>query len=93
MSFNFRIKKISAYGDDILEEVQNFTFPFQQLIIKEACAVMDRLEKGKDVPGLTSLACFAIDIYCRVSTFFTHMYGNELLTPESLCMANVSRNF
>ncbi|POG70593.1 hypothetical protein GLOIN_2v1775727 [Rhizophagus irregularis DAOM 181602=DAOM 197198] len=52
-SFNFRIKKISAYGvdDDILEEIKKFPFSFQQLIIKEACAVMNRLEKGKGVPG------------------------------------------
>ncbi|GET04708.1 hypothetical protein GLOIN_2v1775727 [Rhizophagus clarus] len=49
-SFDFRIKKVSAYGvdDDILEEIQKFTFPFQQLIIKEACAVMNHLEKGKE---------------------------------------------
>ncbi|PKY36185.1 hypothetical protein RhiirB3_396637 [Rhizophagus irregularis] len=51
-SFDFRIKKISVYGvdDDILEEIKKFPFPFQQLIIKEACAVMNRLEKGKGVP-------------------------------------------
>ncbi|GET03357.1 hypothetical protein GLOIN_2v1775727 [Rhizophagus clarus] len=48
--FDFCIKKVSAYGidDDILEEIQKFPFPFQQLIIKEACAVMNRLEKGKE---------------------------------------------
>ncbi|GET56477.1 hypothetical protein GLOIN_2v1789307 [Rhizophagus irregularis DAOM 181602=DAOM 197198] len=51
-SFDFRIKKISAYGVDvdILEEIQKFPFPFQQLIIREACAVMNRLEKEKKVP-------------------------------------------
>ncbi|RIA93502.1 hypothetical protein C1645_819249 [Glomus cerebriforme] len=45
-SFDFCIKRISAYGvdDDILEEIQKFPFPFQQLIIKEACAMMNRLE-------------------------------------------------
>jgi hypothetical protein len=34
--FDFRVKKISAYGvdDDILEEIQKFPFPFQQLITK-----------------------------------------------------------
>ncbi|CAB4391140.1 unnamed protein product [Rhizophagus irregularis] len=48
-SFDFRIKKVSTYGvdDDILKEIQKFPFPFQQLIIKEACAVINRLEKGK----------------------------------------------
>jgi len=56
-AFNFRIKKVSAYGvdDNILEEIHKFPFPFQHLIVKE---VMDRLEKGKDVPGLTSLSLF-----------------------------------
>ena len=59
-SFDFRVKKISAYGvdDDILKEIQKFPFPFQQLIIKEACAVMNRLEKGKGAPGLIITACF-----------------------------------
>ncbi|PKK59840.1 hypothetical protein RhiirC2_794225 [Rhizophagus irregularis] len=49
-SFDFRIKKVSTYGvdDDILKEIQKFPFPFQQLIIKEACAVINRLEKGKE---------------------------------------------
>ncbi|GES94235.1 hypothetical protein GLOIN_2v1481403 [Rhizophagus clarus] len=58
-SFDFRIKKVSAYSvdNDILEEIQKFPFPFQQLIIKEACAVMNHLEKGKGVPGLMSLDC------------------------------------
>ncbi|CAB4385800.1 unnamed protein product [Rhizophagus irregularis] len=48
-SFDFCIKKISAYGVDIdiLEKIQKFPFPFQQLIIREACAVMNRLKKGK----------------------------------------------
>ena len=75
-SFNFRIKKISAYGvdDDILDEIKKFPFPFQQLIVKEACAVMNRLEKEKVCQVfLLSIvsACFAIDIYYRASTFFT----------------------
>ncbi|CAB4399051.1 unnamed protein product [Rhizophagus irregularis] len=49
-SFDFRIKKVSTYGvdDDILEEIKRFPFLFQQLIVKEACAVMNRLEKGKE---------------------------------------------
>ncbi|RIA97222.1 hypothetical protein C1645_814294 [Glomus cerebriforme] len=48
-SFDFRIKRIFTYSvdDDILKEIQKFPFPFQQLIIKKACAVMNRLEKGK----------------------------------------------
>ncbi|EXX58285.1 hypothetical protein RirG_199430 [Rhizophagus irregularis DAOM 197198w] len=33
---------------------------FDDLIIKEACAVMNRLEKGKGVPGLASLDCHCL---------------------------------
>ncbi|PKY48699.1 hypothetical protein RhiirA4_464361 [Rhizophagus irregularis] len=87
-SFDFRIKKVSAYGvdDDILEEIQKFPFPFQQLIIKEACTVINRLEKGKGVPGLTSLNCFCLFRHryllpCK-HIFHEHMYGNKLLTAE-----------
>jgi hypothetical protein len=87
-SFNFRIKKVSAYGvdDDILEEIQKFPLPFQQLMIKEACAVMNRIEKGKGVPGLTSLDCYCLFrhrylLLCKY-IFHEHMYGNKLLTPD-----------
>ncbi|CAB4438152.1 unnamed protein product [Rhizophagus irregularis] len=87
-SFDFRIKKISAYGVDvdILEEIQKFPFPFQQLIIREACAVMNRLEKGKSMPGLTSLDCFCLFRHryllpCK-HIFHEHMYGNKLLTTD-----------
>ncbi|CAB5152393.1 unnamed protein product [Rhizophagus irregularis] len=61
-SFDFRIKKIFAYGvdDNIFEKIKKFPFLFQQLIIKEACAVMNRLEKGKGVPGLASLNCHCL---------------------------------
>ncbi|PKK73282.1 hypothetical protein RhiirC2_776253 [Rhizophagus irregularis] len=87
-SFDFRIKKVSAYGvdDDILEEIKKFPFPFQQLIVKEACAVMNRLEKGKGVPGLSSLDCFCLFRHryllpCK-HIFHEHMYGNKLLTAD-----------
>src|SRR5437762_3810388 len=42
-AFDFRIKKVSAYGVDnnILEEIHKFLFPFQHLIVKEACAMMN----------------------------------------------------
>ncbi|CAB4375049.1 unnamed protein product [Rhizophagus irregularis] len=87
-SFDFCIKKVSAYGvdDDILEEIKKFPFPFQQLIVKEACAVMNRLEKGKGVPGLSSLDCFCLFHHryllpCK-HIFHEHMYGNKLLTAD-----------
>ncbi|PKY56610.1 hypothetical protein RhiirA4_477030 [Rhizophagus irregularis] len=64
VAFEFRTKKISAYGvkNDIIEEIHKFLFPLQHLIVKEACAVMNKLEKGKgdieefsDIPQLEVL--------------------------------------
>ncbi|RHZ51906.1 hypothetical protein Glove_468g3 [Diversispora epigaea] len=51
-----------AYGmnDEFLEEIHKFPFPVQQMLIKEIGAVMDRLEKGKCIPGLTSLECHCL---------------------------------
>ena len=61
-AFNFHTKKISVYGieDNIIKEIHKFPFPFQRLIVKEACAVMNRIEKGKSAPGLTSLECYCL---------------------------------
>lgn len=88
-AFNFRTKKISAFGieEDILEEIQKFPYPIQQLLIKEALAVMDRLEKGKSAPGLTSLDCNCLFrnrylLPCK-HIFHEHMCGSvRLLTVE-----------
>ncbi|POG79139.1 hypothetical protein GLOIN_2v1472604 [Rhizophagus irregularis DAOM 181602=DAOM 197198] len=47
-AFEFRTKKISAYGvdNDIIEEIHKFPFPLQRLLVKEACSVMNRIEKA-----------------------------------------------
>ncbi|CAB5200016.1 unnamed protein product [Rhizophagus irregularis] len=88
-AFDFRVKKVSAYGveKDIIEEIHKFPLPFQHLLIKEACAVMDRLEKGKGAPGLTSLDCHYLFrnrylLPCK-HIFHEHMYGDvKLLTTD-----------
>jgi hypothetical protein len=88
-AFNFRVKKVSAYGveKDIIEEIHKFSLPFQHLLIKEACAVMDRLEKGKGASGLTSLDCHCLFrnrylLPCK-HIFHEHMYRNvKLLTTD-----------
>ncbi|CAG8658614.1 7141_t:CDS:1, partial [Rhizophagus irregularis] len=61
-AFEFRTKKISAYGvdNDIIEEIHKFPFPLQRLLVKEACSVMNRIEKGKGAPGLSSLNCHCL---------------------------------
>jgi hypothetical protein len=88
-AFNFRVKKVSAYGveKDIIEEIHKFPLPFQHLLIKETCAIMDRLEKGKGAPGLTLLDCHCL--FCNryllpcKHIFHEHMYGNmKLLTTD-----------
>ncbi|RHZ85314.1 hypothetical protein Glove_67g30 [Diversispora epigaea] len=78
-----------AYGvdDEFLEEIHKFPFPVQQMLIKEIGAVMDRLEKGKCVPGLTSLECHCLFhnrylLPCK-HIFHEHMYGNQLLTDDA----------
>ena len=70
-AFNFYTKKVSAYGVDneIVEEIQKFSYPIQKLLIKEACAVMNRIENGKSAPDLTSLDCDCLFINCHVNTF------------------------
>ncbi|RIB24864.1 hypothetical protein C2G38_2167451 [Gigaspora rosea] len=47
ISFEFCIKKISVAGVDheILDELHKFTYPIQQLLADEACAVEKRIEK------------------------------------------------
>jgi len=61
-AFEFHTKKISVYevDDNIIKEIHKFPFPFQHLIVKEACAVMDRIEKGKSALSLISLDCFCL---------------------------------
>ncbi|CAG8822871.1 3038_t:CDS:1, partial [Dentiscutata erythropus] len=87
-TFNFHIKKVSAYGvdNDIMEEIHKFPLPFQNLLIREACSIINRLEKGKGTPGLTSLDCHCLFynrhlLPCK-HIFHENMYGNKLLTAE-----------
>jgi hypothetical protein len=90
VAFNFRQKKISAYGveDEILEEIHKFPFPLQRMLVQEASAVMDRLAKGKGAPGLTSLDCHCLFrnrylLPCK-HIFHEHVYGDtKLLTANA----------
>ena len=87
---NFRTKKISAFGisEDILKEIQKFPYSLQKLLVKEADAVMDRIEKGKCAPGLTSLDCHCLFrnrylLPCK-HIFHEHMHGSiKLLTDQT----------
>jgi hypothetical protein len=69
--------------NDIVEEIHKFPFPIQHLLVKEACAVMNRIEKGKGAPGLTSLNCHCLFrnqylLPCR-HIFHEHIYGSTRL--------------
>ncbi|RHZ70423.1 hypothetical protein Glove_271g92 [Diversispora epigaea] len=89
--FDFCTEKVSAYGvdTDIIEEIHRFPFPLQHLLIKEAYSIMDRIEKGKGPPGLTSLNCYCLFqvqymLPCK-HIFHEHIYGsNKLLTSEGM---------
>ncbi|CAG8530127.1 7151_t:CDS:2 [Cetraspora pellucida] len=72
--------------NDIIEEICKFLLPFQKLLAKEACAVNNRLEKGKDTLSLISLNCYCIFcnrylLLCK-HIFHEHMYSNKLLTSD-----------
>ena len=75
-------------SNDIIEEIHKFPFPFQHLLVKEARAVMDRIEKGKGALGLSSLNCHCIFrnrylLLCR-HIFHEHIYGSiRLLTVDA----------
>ena len=89
-AFEFRMKKVSVYGvdNDIIEEIHKFPYPFQRLLVNESSAVMERIEKGKGAPGLTSLNCHCLFrnrylLPCK-HIFHEHMYGNvKLLTVDT----------
>ncbi|CAG8648005.1 6937_t:CDS:2, partial [Dentiscutata erythropus] len=87
-TFNFHIKKASAYkvDNDIMKEIHKFPLPFQNLLIREACSVINRLEKGKGMPGLTLLDCHCLFynqylLPCK-HIFHENMYSNKLLTAK-----------
>jgi hypothetical protein len=73
--------------NEIVGEIQKFPYPIQKLLIKEAGAVMNRIENGKCAPGLTSLDCDCLFMNkyllpCK-HIFHEHMYGStKLLTDD-----------
>ncbi|RHZ59685.1 hypothetical protein Glove_362g19 [Diversispora epigaea] len=94
VAFEFRVKKISVTGvdDDILKEIHKFPLPIQKLIVNEILFVNDRIEKGKELPGLTSLEC-----HC---TFFhkymlpcKHIFHEQLYGPRKLLTIDVWNRF
>src|SRR5688500_9193542 len=63
-------------------EIKKFPFMFQKLIVKEARAVINRLEKGKVCQVfLLSIVSACFTIPCK-HIFQEHMYGNKLLTAD-----------
>ncbi|CAG8599777.1 7702_t:CDS:2 [Cetraspora pellucida] len=94
IAFDFRIKKISAYGvaSNVLEEIHKFPYPFQQLLVKEACSVMSRLEKGKNALGLTSLDCHCL-FYNRYLLPCRHIFHEHTYGATKLLTINIWRTF
>ena len=72
VGFDFRTKKISAYGveDEILDEIHKFPFPMQKMLVKEA-------GEGQVCTGTTHsivTVCSALDICYRANISFTNIY-------------------
>ncbi|RHZ85405.1 hypothetical protein Glove_66g199 [Diversispora epigaea] len=88
--FEFRVKKISVTGvdNDILKEIHKFPLPIQKLIVNKILFVNDRIEKGKELPGLTSLKCHCTFFHkymfpCK-HIFHEQLYGlRKLLTIDA----------
>ncbi|RHZ57017.1 hypothetical protein Glove_395g58 [Diversispora epigaea] len=81
-----------SMDDEFFEEIHKFPFPVQQMLIKEIDAVMDRLEKGKCVPGLTSIVYFTIDIYYHANTYFMKLFeenGFEIYEQRKLVIEEI----
>src|SRR5437764_7477514 len=89
VGFDFRTKKMSAYGveNEILNQIHKFLFSMQKMLVKEAFAMMDRLAKGKCAPGLDSLDC-----HCLFRTQYMlpckHIFHKHTYSATKLLTAN-----
>ena len=92
-AFDFSVKKVSAYGidKDILKKIHKFLFPFQQLIVKDVHAIINRLEKEKGVPSLTSHDCLCM--FCNRYLLPCKHIFHEYMHRNKLLIANVWRIF
>jgi hypothetical protein len=89
-ALQFRTRKLSvaAVDDAILSEIHKFPYPVQRLIADEALAVLGRIEKGKEPPGLDVAECHCrffkrYLVPCR-HIFHEHIYGvAKILTAQA----------
>jgi hypothetical protein len=84
----FRTRKLSvaAVDDAVLAEIHKFPFPIQRLLADEALAVLSRIEKGKEPPGLIEAGCHCrffrhYLVPCR-HIFHEHFHGTTKLLTE-----------
>ncbi|RHZ74345.1 hypothetical protein Glove_226g32 [Diversispora epigaea] len=94
VAFEFRTKKISVMGldDEILNEFHKFPYPIQRMLADEICAVENRIEKGKAIPGLTSLHCNCL-FFIRYLLPCHHIFHEQIYGPTKLLTTNSWRNF
>ncbi|RHZ51825.1 hypothetical protein Glove_469g15 [Diversispora epigaea] len=94
IAFEFRTKQISVVGIDfeIIDQIHKFPFPIQQKIVSEVHAVEERIEKGKDVPVLTSLNCYCL-FFCQYLLPCQHILHNHLYGEKKLLTTNAWEQF
>jgi len=78
--------------DEILNEFHKFPYPIQRMLADEICAVENRIEKGKAIPGLTSLHCNCL-FFIRYLLPCRHIFHEQIYGPTKLLTTNSWRNF
>ncbi|RHZ67799.1 hypothetical protein Glove_299g65 [Diversispora epigaea] len=94
IAFEFHTKQISVIGIDfeIIDQIHKFPFPIQQKIVSEVHAVEKRIEKGKDVPVLTSLNCYCL-FFRQYLLPCWHIFHNHLYDEKKLLTTNAWEQF
>lgn len=94
VAINFRTKKISIANvrPKILAEINKFPFPVQKLIAEEARAVGERLENGKEVPGLEIAECNC-KFFTRYMLPCRHILHQQLCGRVDILTPEIWKNF
>jgi len=94
VAFEFRVKKISApdIDDDTLKEIHKFPFPIQKLIVGEIFAADNRVEKGKELPGLMLIECHCL-FFRKYMLPCKHIFHEQKYGPRKLLTIDAWRQF
>ena len=94
VAFEFHVKKISAPGidDNTLKKIHKFPFPIQKLIVSEIFAADNRVEKGKELPGLMLPECYCL-FFCKYMLPCKHIFHEQKHGPKKLLTISAWRQF